>query len=53
MPGGRGKMARHRKKLRQTEWQSKATTYVHLLTGSARIIVAFVKLAQLIDDCFR
>lgn len=45
-------MAKRRKKLKQAEWQSKATTYVHVLGGSARIIVAFVKLAQLIDDCF-
>jgi hypothetical protein len=45
-------MTRRRKKIRPASWQSKATTYVHVLGGSARIIVAFVSLAQLIDDCF-
>jgi hypothetical protein len=47
-----GKMARRRKKIKQASWQSKTTTCVQVLGGSARIIVACVSLAQLIDDCF-
>jgi hypothetical protein len=43
-------MAQRKKKVERTSWHEKATMYVQLLGGGVRIIVAFVRLAQLFDD---
>ena len=49
--GGGEKLVKHKKIVKDADWHKNATACVPLLGGCVQLVVAFLKLAQFIDDC--